>query len=141
MTRTDLAADLYLSLGRITRALRRMGDTGSLSPGAASALATLTRSGPIRLSDLAAAERVTPPTMSRIVSALESSGYLERSADPGDGRASLLDATDTGRELVSGLTSGRIRMFAAALDHLSAADRDALALALPALEQSLADLG
>ncbi|MFH5208381.1 MarR family winged helix-turn-helix transcriptional regulator [Antrihabitans spumae] len=131
------AAELYLSLGRITRALRRSGDAGSLSPGVASALATLTRSGPARLGDLAAAERVTPPTMSRIVTALEKSGYVVRQADPDDGRASLLQATDSGEALVNGLTSSRIQNFAVALERLDKSQRAALMAGMSALEEAL----
>jgi DNA-binding MarR family transcriptional regulator len=131
------AAELYLLLGRVTRALRKTGDAGSLSSGVASALATLTRSGPMRLGDLAAAERVTAPTMSRIVTALEKADYLVRTADPDDGRAQLLSATEGGRQLVTGLTSSRIQHFATALEQLDAAQRDSLATGLAALDQAL----
>ncbi len=133
------AAELYLSLGRVTRALRRAGDAGSLSPGVASALASLTRGEPMRLGDLAAAERVSAPTMSRIVSSLEQSGYLERTADPEDRRAAVLTATVQGHELVNGVTSARIQNFAAALDRLEPAQRTALMTALPALERALVE--
>ncbi|MFI5780925.1 MarR family winged helix-turn-helix transcriptional regulator [Nocardia sp. NPDC051570] len=133
------AADLYLALGRITRLLRRSGDIGSLSPGSAAALATLVRGGPLRLGDLAAAERVTPPTMSRIVSGLEKSGYLERTADPVDGRAQLLVATDTALDLVNGVTSARIQRFAAALDGIEAPERQVLIHSLTALVDLLDD--
>ncbi|MBJ8348572.1 MarR family winged helix-turn-helix transcriptional regulator [Antrihabitans sp. YC2-6] len=133
------AADLYLLFGRITRALRRSGDAGALSPGSGSALATLVRSGPMRLSDLAATERVSAPTMSRIVAALDASGHLRREADRSDGRATLLSATETGKALVSGLTSDRIQRFAAALAQLEPTTRETLAAALVQLEDALAD--
>ena len=131
------AAELYLSLGRIMRALRRAGDAGSLSPGAGSALATLARSGPQRLGDLAAAERVTAPTMSRIVAALEQSGLVARTPDPADKRASELSATDRGRSLVNGLTSERIQHLATALDGMEPDKRAAAAAALTAVELAL----
>ncbi|NUS42840.1 MAG: MarR family transcriptional regulator [Mycobacteriaceae bacterium] len=124
------AADVYLALGRIIRLLRRSGDFGSLSPGAAAALATLVRGGPMRLGDLAVAERVTAPTMSRIVAALERVGHIERTPDPADGRAQLLVATGAGRDLVNGLTSARIERFAAALDGIAPGDRTVLAHSL-----------
>ncbi len=127
------AADLYLALGRIIRLLRRSGDLGSLSPGSAAALATLVRGGPMRLGDLAAAERVTAPTMSRIVTGLEKVGYVERTADPVDGRAQLLRATDNARDLVNGLTSARIQRFADALDGIDPAERKVLTHALTRL--------
>ena len=133
------AAELYLSLGRIMRALRRAGDAGSLSPGAGSALATLARSGPQRLGDLAAAERVTAPTMSRIVASLEQSGHVARTPDPRDKRASELSATEQGRSLVNGLTSERIQHLARVLDRLEPGQRKAAGEALDALEAALAE--
>ncbi|MCP9619090.1 MarR family transcriptional regulator [Nocardia otitidiscaviarum] len=137
---TDLseAADLYLTIGRLLRMLRQSGDSGALSPGAASALASLARSGPLRLGDLAAVERVSAPTMSRIVTGLERAGYLERAADPGDGRAQLLTATPTGHNLVNGLTSARIQRFAAAMERLDREQKDALTTALNVLVDELA---
>ncbi|WP_019926321.1 MarR family winged helix-turn-helix transcriptional regulator [Nocardia sp. BMG111209] len=133
------AADLYLAIGRITRVLRRSGDLGSLSQGSAAALGTLVRSGPMRLSDLAAVEHVTAPTMSRIVSGLERHGYVERSADPDDGRAQLLTVTEPASALVNGLTSARIQRFAAALEHLEPSERGTLIAGLTKLVGLLDD--
>ncbi|MCC3313322.1 MarR family winged helix-turn-helix transcriptional regulator [Nocardia africana] len=135
------AADLYFALGRITRLLRRSGDLGALSPGSASALGTLVRSGPMRLGDLAAAEHVTAPTMSRIVSGLEKYGYLERTADPADGRAQLLTVTEQAKSLVNGLTSARIQRFAAVLDDIDPHQRRTLGDALAVLVARLEDDG
>jgi len=124
------AADLYLAVGRIQRLLRRSGDLGSLSPGSAAALATLVRLGPMRLSDLATVERVTAPTMSRIVAVLEKAGYVERNPDPIDGRAQVLSANAPATDLVNGLTSERIQRFAAALDNLDDDERRVLTTTL-----------
>lgn len=126
-------------LGRITRLLRRSGDLGSLSPGSAAALGTLVRSGPLRLGDLAAAEHVTAPTMSRIVSGLEKYGYLERTADPADGRAQLLTVTDRAQSLVNGLTSARIQRFADALGDVGPEQRRVLSETLAVLVAELDD--
>ncbi|MCX4091807.1 MarR family winged helix-turn-helix transcriptional regulator [Nocardia sp. alder85J] len=133
------AADLYLAIGRITRVLRRSGDLGSLSQGSAGALGTLVRSGPMRLSDLAAVEHVTAPTMSRMVSGLEKLGYVERTADPGDGRAQLLSATEQAHGLVNGLTSARIQRFAATLEQLEPGERGTLIAGLTKLVTLLDD--
>ncbi|MGF6888211.1 DNA-binding MarR family transcriptional regulator [Nocardia sp. GAS34] len=124
------AADIYVAVGRITRLLRRAGDLGSLSTGSAAALATLVRSGPMRLGDLAGVERVSAPTMSRIVTVLEKAGYVERSPDPIDGRAQVLSATAPATDLVNGLTSARIQRFAQALDTLDDDERRSLATTL-----------
>lgn len=131
------AVDVALTLGRLIRTLRRFGDPATLSPGSASALATLVWSGPMRLGDLAAAERVTAPTMSRIVAGLDRDGYVVRTPDPDDGRAQLLAPSEQGRALATGLHSARIRKVAAALDRLDAAQRDALVSSLAAFEKAL----
>ncbi len=133
------AADAYLAVGRITRLLRRAGDTGALSPGSAAALGTLVRCGPMRLGDLAAAERVTAPTMSRIVTQLEKGGYIQRAPDPIDGRAHVLSATAPAQDMVNGLTSARIQRFADALDHLPDDERRILATTLTKIVDLLDD--
>ncbi|MEU1426430.1 MarR family transcriptional regulator [Nocardia sp. NPDC005746] len=131
------AAELYHSIGRLLRLLRTSGDLGALSPGAASALATVARSGPLRLGDLASIERVSAPTMSRIVTGLEKGGYLTRDADPEDGRAQLLTATEAAHNLVTGLTSARIQRFALALESLTPAQRESVSSGLDTLIQAL----
>ncbi|MFE3226249.1 MULTISPECIES: MarR family winged helix-turn-helix transcriptional regulator [unclassified Nocardia] len=117
--------------------LRHSGDLGALSPGAASALATVARSGPLRLGDLANIERVSAPTMSRIVTGLEKGGYLTRDADPEDGRAQLLTATAAAHNLVTGLTSARIQRFAGALESLTPAQRESVKSGLHTLIEAL----
>ena len=71
MTAPDEATRLYVSLGRVTRALRRAAAGSPVGHGALSALATLVTEGPMRLGELAAIEGVSPPSMTRIVSTLE----------------------------------------------------------------------
>ncbi|UGT43762.1 MarR family transcriptional regulator [Nocardia yamanashiensis] len=131
------AADLYHAIGRTIRLLRHSGDLGALSPGSASALATLARSGPMRLSDLAQVERVSAPTMSRMITGLEKAGYVSRDADPEDGRAQLLSVTGSAHDLVSGLTSARIQRFAVAMERLDPEQRAALRSALLTLIDAL----
>ncbi|MRH90605.1 MarR family transcriptional regulator [Nocardia sp. SYP-A9097] len=131
------AAELYHTIGRLLRQLRHSGDLGHLSPGAASALATLARSGPMRLSDLANVERVSAPTMSRMVTGLEKGGFIVREADPEDGRAQLLSATASAHDLVTGLTSARIQRFAAAMGSLDQPQRAALMASLETLIEAL----
>ena len=104
-----------------------------------SALATLTRGGPMRLVDLAAAERVSPPTMSRVVAALDRAGFVVRSPDPDDGRAQLLSVNDVGRAVTVGLSSDRINRVADVLDRLDDEDRAALRRGLTAFEAALDD--
>lgn len=133
------AVELNLRLGRLSRLLRRAAAPGELSPGAASALASLVRDGPMRLGDLAGREQVAPPTMSRIVAVLEQGGHLVREPDPDDGRATQLVATNSGRELVTGVTSARVLELDAALAELGPEARQGLLAGLAALAAVLGE--
>jgi DNA-binding MarR family transcriptional regulator len=129
----DAAARLYVVVGRLVRMLRRTG-TADVSPGALSALATLSRTGPSRLGDLAAREAVAAPTMTRIVAVLEDAGLVNRSPDPADGRAVVVEATPAGTSLIQGESFARSSALRRRVAALSDADRAALVAALPVLE-------
>jgi DNA-binding MarR family transcriptional regulator len=129
----DLATRLYVVVGRLVRTLRRTG-SADISPGALSALASLSRGGSCRLGDLATREGVAAPTMTRIVAVLEDGGLVFRAPDPEDRRAVLVDATDAGRELVEGESFARSSALRRRMAALSAEDRAALEAAVPVLE-------
>jgi DNA-binding MarR family transcriptional regulator len=129
----DLTGRLHIAVARLIRRLRREVPS-ALGQSAISTLATLTAEGPLRLGDLAVREGVRPPTMTRIVAALEEDGYVSRKADPADRRACLLQATGAGAALIAGAKSARADRLAAHLAELTPEQRAALAAALPALE-------
>ncbi|HST85468.1 MAG TPA: MarR family transcriptional regulator [Kineosporiaceae bacterium] len=137
----DSAARLSLALARLTRVLRRGGDLAGLGPGSISALATLVRSGPMRLGDLALREGVAPPTLTRIVGALEESGYVVRAPDPDDRRATRVQATDSAIELVAGVGLGRVSRLRDRIETLDDDDLRALLRAIPVIEALAADEG
>jgi len=132
-------ADLLLALSRARRWLSRLATDrpAPLGSSGVSALAEIRRSGPMRLGDLAARERIAPPTLSRIVAGLVEHGYVERTPDPDDARAGLVRITEAGEELLGGLRSHRTRELSARLARLSAEDREALLAAAPALHRLL----
>jgi DNA-binding MarR family transcriptional regulator len=130
VTGPDDATRLYVSLGRVTRALRRASSGSPVGHGALSALATLVTDGPMRLGALAVVEGVSPPSMTRIVASLEAQGHLRRTADPADGRAFVVEATASGRRLVMTGREARIRALSERLAGLSDDDRDRLLGAL-----------
>ena len=136
-TRPGRAVTVYTALARIIRTLRNETGAGSLSLGATSALWVLVTNPPMRLSDLAAHEGVTAPTMSRIVSSLERDGMVRRTADPVDGRASLIEPTEDGADLVHGTTSRRARLVEEALSRLEPGDRAAAERSLELLAAAL----
>lgn len=138
--RVDTAVDvtrLRVAIARLSRRLRR-NDSYGLTPTQLAALATVERSGPLRLGDLAAAEGVAPSTLTRLVSVLEDSGYVRRDADPRDARASTLAITPKGHEMLENLREEGTAVLTQSLALLTAEQRSALATALPVLEQ-LAD--
>ncbi|HEV3291552.1 MAG TPA: MarR family transcriptional regulator [Streptosporangiaceae bacterium] len=127
-------ARLRVAIARLSRWLRRHELVG-LTPTQLSALATVERAGPLRLGDLAAAEGIAPSTLTRLVTALEERGYVERHPVPGDARACTLAITADGHETLELLRQESTTRLAESLRTLSAEQLAALAEALPALEQ------
>jgi DNA-binding MarR family transcriptional regulator len=112
-----------------------------LTPTQLAALATVGHSGPMRLGDLAAAEGIAPSTLTRLVTALEDSGYVRRCADPSDARASTLAITAHGQDALERIRAENTLALAASMQLLAPAQRAALADALPVLEQLAEVLG
>src|SRR5947209_13746013 len=129
----EVGAALRLVVGRLARQLRRHA-VGGLTASQYSALATVERAGPIRLAALAEREGVSAPTLSRIVARLEQDRYVERRADPADGRSSLMAVTAAGRAALRKIRRERTALLARGLAALADDDRHAVAAALPALE-------
>src|ERR671933_369858 len=89
VARTDagLASSLRVSVARLSRRLRsEHGSTLEVSIGGVSVLGHLYREGERTIGQLAGAERVQPPSMTRTVTCLEQDGYVERRPHPTDGR-------------------------------------------------------
>jgi DNA-binding MarR family transcriptional regulator len=97
---TDSAAKLRLAIVRTARALRQEAATeaSGLTPTSTAALATIERHGPLTPSELAEIERVKRPTVTRTLGCLEREGLVQRTADPADGRSSLVSVNAAGRE-------------------------------------------
>lgn len=125
---------LRVALARLSRRLRRH-ELAGLTPTQLAALATVGRSGPMRLGDLAAAEGIAPSTLTRLVTALEEAGYVRRHADPSDARASTLAITPRGQEALMRIRTESTLVLAASMHLLTPAQRATLADALPVLEQ------
>jgi DNA-binding MarR family transcriptional regulator len=128
----DTSTRIALSIGRLSRRLRPAG--GTLSHGMLSAIATISKRGPIRLADLAQLELVSAPSATRLVTELESRGLVARAADPSDGRAFLIEATTAGMAAILEARSARAELVTDLMAHLEADDRAAMIAALPALE-------
>ncbi len=130
----DAAERLRTAVARLSRSLRLTHVDGNLSPSQREVLFTITRRGPMRLSELAATEGLNPTMLSRIVSHLEAARLVERSSDPSDARVVHLESTDAGRALVQEMRNERTDALLFALERLPKAQRAELMGALPALE-------
>jgi DNA-binding MarR family transcriptional regulator len=129
---TALAADLRLVIARLARRLRQL-HAGGLTPSQLSALASVDRLGPVRLGDLAIAERIAAPTLTKIVGALEADGLLVRQADAGDRRVTRVAVTDEGRARLEHIQRERDAYLQRRVAELDPADRARLEAALPLL--------
>jgi DNA-binding MarR family transcriptional regulator len=134
----ETAARLRLVLVRLVRALRLQGSS-ALTPSQLSALATLEELGPLRISALATVESVGAPVATRVVSSLEELRLLERTDDPEDRRACLVELTDLGRQTLASVWSERTVGLSSRMDRLSPSERSRLEAALPALEKIARD--
>lgn len=132
----DTASRLRIAIGRLSRRLRptAAGQAAGLTPTRTSVLLYVVRSGPLRLSDLAAAEGINPTMLSRVIAELVDAGLLERSSDEGDRRAAWVTATGAGRRLAERMRRERTDAVNVALSALSDEDRRQIEGALPALE-------
>ncbi len=131
-----LASRLRLAVMRLGRRLRRQGG-GDLTPSQASALSSLERLGPMTLGELSAAEGVRPPTLTKIVAALEEQGLVARQTDPADRRVAHVAATEAAAALLARLRSTTDAYLASRLSALPADDLAALARAVEVLERLL----
>ena len=134
-----MADRLHSAAIHLLRRLRVEDEALGISAPRLSALSVLVFGGPRRVGELAQAEQVEPPTMTRLVDGMERDGYVVRAPDPEDGRAVIVRATAKG---VRALNQGRARRVAAlatALAGLSAAEVRALAAGVDVLERAIGD--
>lgn len=138
-TRSQLAAELRLSVGRLSRKLRMLEASG-LTASQASILATLAAAGPLRLGDLARREAIATPTASKAVERLVELGMLEKLSDTTDARAHILTLSAQGRQAAERSDDAATRLLADALAKRSASEQRTLRQALPVLQSIIDDL-
>jgi DNA-binding MarR family transcriptional regulator len=128
----------------LLRSLAAVDRQAGLTPSRLSALSVIVFGGPRSLGELAAAEGVAGPTMTRIVDGLVAGGLAERRQDPRDGRAVLIAATPAGESLMRAAAGRRISAIASAIAELPVAERRRLAASaglLDRLAQTVRDRG
>jgi len=131
-----VADRLHSAAIHLLRRVRRQDLASGVGPAQLSALSVLVFGGAMGLGELAAAEQVRAPTMSRIVSALERQKLVERARDAGDARRIRLRATAKGEKLLQRGRRRRIDDLAGQLRRLSARELRALSEAAEILENA-----
>lgn len=129
-----VADALHSAAIHLLRRLRKDDERSGISPAKLSALSVLVFRGPQRLTDLAAAEQVKPPTMTRLVSAMEREGLVRRHRDRDDARAVRLEATRRGNRILHEGRLRRIQRLALALRTCRRDDIEALGAAAALIE-------
>ncbi len=132
------AVAVRVAVARIYRFLRIRTER-NITPSQTSALARIGQAGPLRLGALAQLEGIAPATMSRVVDSLEAQALIERVPDALDGRASLIQLSREGGELLHQMQSTSTVAIDQALASLSASERALMERAVPVLEK-LSDL-
>jgi DNA-binding MarR family transcriptional regulator len=126
-----LASELRVVLGQLVRRVRAE-HRFSLTQGAV--LGRLDRHGPQSTADLACAERVRQQSMGQTLAELEAQGLVSRRPDAGDGRRTLLELTDNGRQALAEDRARREGWLAQAIEQgFSAGEQEVLAQSVPLL--------
>jgi DNA-binding MarR family transcriptional regulator len=121
----------------LVRRARTADSALGVPPGQLSALSVLAFGGERTIAQLADAEQVTSPTMTRIVDGLERAGLAQRTPHPSDGRATIVRATSDGKRVMERGRQRRVDVITTLLGRLSAADLHAVQQAADALARAL----
>jgi DNA-binding MarR family transcriptional regulator len=133
----ELSDRLHSAAIHLLRRLRAEDDQAGLSAPRLSALSVLVFRGQMTLGDLARAEQIRPPSMTRLVRELEASGLVETTPSPDDARSILVRATRRGVSVVQDGRSRRVRLLQSMLDELSSRDREAVSRSVEILSRML----
>ncbi len=132
---TQLASDLRLAALRLNRRLRAQRTDARVSLTHISALSTLHMFGAMTPGALAAKERVQPPSMTRIITVLESLGFIGRSPHPTDGRQVIVSVLPPGVDYLQAEINAREAWLDSRLSELTADQRQTLRAASDIIEQ------
>jgi DNA-binding MarR family transcriptional regulator len=134
----EIADRLHSAAIHLLRFARKQDVLSQEGPARLSALSVLVfGGGPMTLGQLAAAEQVKPPTMSRIVTGLKRSGLAKIDADARDARRIRVSATPKGERLLQEARERRIRLLAEVLDEVSGPESDILREAVTIIDKAM----
>ena len=132
----ELADRLHSAAIHLLRRLRRTDPQTGISAAQLSALSVL-MGGPRTMSELASAEQVQPPTMSRLVREMEAAGLVDRERDARDQRVMWIGSTDAGQQVLARGRALRVAALTRAIDELEPAERSALASGMVVIDKLL----
>jgi DNA-binding MarR family transcriptional regulator len=131
----EVADRLHSASIHLLRRVRRVDDESGVSAPHLSALSVLVFGGARTLGELAAAEQVTPPSITRIVRNLEADGLVQREPDSADRRVVRVTATERGRQVLLEGRRRRVADLASRLQSLAGDDLETLARAAEIIER------
>jgi len=135
-----LAAELRSVVGKLKRRLQDQSSVGDLTSSQIAVLLRLEKEGPATASNLARAEGMRPQSMGSVIAPLEAAGLLSGTADPNDGRQTLLSLTEACRKLIQESRAARQDWLSRSiLAKLSARDQERLASAIELLKRLAED--
>lgn len=123
---TALASELRTTVMRLARRLRNQRTDETLSLSQLAALGTLARRGALTPGELAAHERVQPPSMTRLIAKLEEAGLVTRTDHPTDRRQVLVEVSPTGLAILKADRQRRDAWLAQRMRDLPAEDLEIL---------------
>ena len=132
---SELASALRSSLVRVVRVVRQQRADTSVTLGQLSAIGSLWKNGSMSAGELAATERVQPPSMTKILASLEEAGFIRREAHPTDGRQSIIVLTEAGHVLVDSERRTRDAWLNQHLAELNPDELEVLRQAAPILDK------
>lgn len=139
LSAAELSAALRPSLLRLTRILRNQRVDLSVTLTQLSAMGTLRKKGPMSAGELAAFERVQPPSMTKVLASLEDKGLVRRDAHPTDRRQAIIVLTEAGSRLLDSERRQRDAWLSQRLAQLAPDERAVLRDVIPVLDK-LAEL-
>ena len=131
----NLAELLHSAAIRLLRTLRRVDESSGLTAPRLSAFSVIVFNGPIPLGKLAEAEQVRPPTMTRIVNALEEEELVVKAQDPADGRLIRIAATTKGKRVLIRGRARRVQSLTEQIRRLGKVEQENLSAALVTIHE------
>ena len=139
LTAAQLAEQLRAAITRLNRRLRQTRPVGELTQNQISVLGSLELAGALTPRELSDAERVQPPTMTKVLAKLEERDLIRRAPHPTDGRQVLLSATEAGRAVLLEQRRVKAEWLTGRLAGLPAEDREILERAAEILDRIARD--